>query len=147
MGIKSITVHGNGLTPTPVLTYAHDLVSTVREFRNRLFHHEPAWKRFSVVTEMDALLHLQEKITKIESLIALIHPENLKLMERNGLLDMARRACTSQEIRRFQHLTETYKVNSMDRLQILVDRCRTENCILPAELDSEPQRMFLISSY
>lgn len=130
-----------------VLTHARNLVSTVREFRNRLFHHEPAWKRFGVVTEADALLHLKEKILTIESLIALIHPENLKLMEKNGLLDMARRACTSQEIRRFQHLAETYKINSMDGLQILVDRCRTENCILPVELDFESQRMFLISSY
>src|SRR5690606_23062842 len=73
-----------------VLTHASDLVSTVREFRNRLSHHEPAWKRFGIVKEADALLHLQEKITKIESLIALIHPENIKLIERNGLLEMVR---------------------------------------------------------
>lgn len=67
----------------------------MRDFRNRLFHHEPAWKRFGVHTEVDALQHLQEKISKIESLVALIQPENLRLLERNGLLRAARRACTS----------------------------------------------------
>ena len=64
-----------------MLTHVQDLVTTVRDFRNRLFHHEPAWKRFGVHTEADALQHLQEKIGKIESLVALIHPENLRLLE------------------------------------------------------------------
>jgi hypothetical protein len=41
-----------------LLTYASDLVSTIRDFRNRLFHHELAWKRFGVLTEADALQHL-----------------------------------------------------------------------------------------
>lgn len=128
-----------------VLTFAQNLVSTVRDFRNRLFHHEPAWKRFGVLTEADALQHLQEKIGKIESLIALIHPENLRLLERNGLLDTARRACTSHEIRRFQHLTQTHKVSSMNKLQALVDRCGAENSVITAKLYSGRQRIFYIS--
>ncbi len=127
-----------------LLTHASDLVSTIRDFRNRLFHHEPAWKRFGVLTEADALQHLQEKINKIESLVALIHPENLKLLDRNGLLDTARRACTSHEIRRFQHLTLTHKVNSLNKLRDLVDRCGADNSVLAAKLYLGRQRVFLI---
>ena len=37
-----------------VLAHAHDLVATLRDFRNRLFHHEPAWKRYGVLSEPDA---------------------------------------------------------------------------------------------
>lgn len=128
-----------------MLTHAHDLVSTVRDFRNRLFHHEPAWKRFGVFTEADALTHLQEKIGKIESLMTLIHPENLRLLEKNGFLGAARRACTSHEIRRFQHLTQTYKVNSLAKLQTLVDRCGMDNSVILAKLYVGQQRRFLLT--
>ncbi len=127
------------------LSYAHDLVSTVRDFRNRLFHHEPAWKRFGVRSEADALIHLQEKIGKIESLLALIHPENLRLFEKNGFLNIARRACTSHEIRRFQHLTQTYKVNSLGKLQSLVARGGLDNSVIRAKLYSGQQRQFLVT--
>lgn len=128
-----------------MLTHAQNLVTTVRDFRNRLFHHEPAWKRFGVHTEADALQHLQEKIGKIESLVALIHPENLRLLEKNGMLRTARRACTSHEIRRFQHLAQTHKINSMSKLQGLVDRCSTDDTILIAKLYLGRQKTFLVS--
>lgn len=128
-----------------MLTHARDLVSTVRDFRNRLFHHEPAWKRFGVHTEADALQHLQEKIDKIESLVALIHPENLRLLERNGLMRAARRACTAHEIRRFQHLAQVHRIGSMRKLQDLVDRSGTNDAILSAKVYLGRQRRFLIT--
>ena len=52
-----------------MLAHVHDLVATLRDFRNRLFHHEPAWKRYGVLTETDALRHLEEKAAKAESLL------------------------------------------------------------------------------
>lgn len=128
-----------------VLTFIRDLVTTVREFRNRLFHHEPVWKKFGVNTESDALLYLREKIVKIENLVALIHPENLKLLERNRLLDTVRRACTSQEIRRFQYLAATHDISSMEKLRTLVELCGAENITLTAKLDFEYPHLFLIS--
>lgn len=128
-----------------MLTHVRDLVSTVRDFRNRLFHHEPAWKRFGVLTEADALAHLQEKIGKIESLMTLIHPENLRLLEKNGFLDTARRACSSHEIRRFQHLAETHKVNSLGKLQTLVDRCGQDNRVIAAKLYLGRRRRFVLT--
>lgn len=128
-----------------MLTYVRDLVSTVREFRNRLFHHEPAWKRFSVSTEADALHHLHEKIDRIESLVRLIHPESLRLLERNGLLRAARRACTAHEIRRFQHLAEVHKIGSMRKLTALVNRCNTNDAIFSAKVHQGRQQRFLLT--
>jgi hypothetical protein len=128
-----------------MLTHAQDLVTVVRDFRNRLFHHEPAWKRFGVHTEADALQHLQEKISRIESLVSLIHPDKLRLLESNGLLRTARRACTSHEIRRFQRLAKSHKINSMTKLRILVDRCGADDIIFLAKIYRGQQRSFLVS--
>ncbi|TAM49063.1 MAG: hypothetical protein EPN57_26510 [Paraburkholderia sp.] len=89
--------------------------------------------------------HLQEKLDKIESLIALIHPEKLRLLERNGLLRTARRACTSREIRRFQHLAQIHKIGSMRKLQELIDRCGTDDAVLTAKVYLGRQQRFLVT--
>lgn len=64
-----------GQWPAPragvVLDHARRLVSTLRDFRNRLSHHEPIWKRYGVSTETDAL----------------------RVLQANGLPQAARRAC------------------------------------------------------
>lgn len=127
-----------------MLAHVHDLVATLRDFRNRLFHHEPVWKRYGVLTETDALQHLQEKIGKVETLLALIHPENLRLLQANGLLRDAHRACTSAEIRRFQHLAQARQIDSLDVLAELVLRSTQENSVLTAQLHQEPPQSFLI---
>ncbi|QDJ49195.1 hypothetical protein CBR69_02090 [Bordetella hinzii] len=67
--------------------------------------------------------HLQEKVAKVETLLALIHPENLRLLQVNGLLRDAHRACTADEMRRFQHLAQTHRIGSLDVLAGLVARC------------------------
>jgi hypothetical protein len=128
-----------------VLSHARDLVTTVRDFRNRLFHHEPAWKRFGVRTEAQALAHLLEKIGKIESLVALVHPEGLRLLERNGLMARARRACTSTEIRRFQHLAQTHVIGPEPQLEVLIALCHGKDTPLLAKLAVEPHSTVLIS--
>ncbi|MDR2215918.1 MAG: hypothetical protein LBE59_08770 [Nevskiaceae bacterium] len=95
-----------------MLLHVRRLVATLREFRNRLFHHEPAWKRYGVLTQADALQHLQEKIGKAESLLTLIHPDSLRLLQVNGFVQDARRACSVEVIRRFQHVAQVHKVIS-----------------------------------
>ncbi|MNX45166.1 Abi-like protein [compost metagenome] len=127
-----------------VLAHVRDLVATLRDFRNRLFHHEPAWKRYGVLTEADALLHLQEKIGKVESLLALIHSENLRLWQANGLLRDAYRACMAGEIRRHQHLAEVHKVNSLGKLAKLIDRSAYDNSALEASVYKRRRQRFLI---
>ncbi len=127
-----------------MLAHTRDLGATLREFRNRLFHHEPAWKRYGVLTEQDALLHLREKIGKAESLLALIHPESVRLLRANGLLQGAYRACTSEEIRRFQHQGRIHEVDSLSKLASLVDRSRGRNRTLQAAMPGGRRRRFLI---
>jgi hypothetical protein len=130
-----------------VLSFAYDLVAALRDFRNRIFHHEPAWKRFDVLTEADAIQHLHEKISKIQDLLVLIHPENVKLLQKNGLLRTAHRACSAGEIRRFQHLAQTHAVNTLGDLAVLVQRSTTDNAVLHARLGANTRERFMVSPH
>ncbi len=112
---------------TNMLSSTKDLVKTVREFRNRVSHHEPVWKRYGVSTEDDAILHLHEKLDKIIELISLVSPEKLELIVKNGLLARAERACSINELRRYQHKFETNKVKSMSQLCRLAQKAADEN--------------------
>lgn len=116
-----------GQWPAPragvVLDHARHLVSTLRDFRNRLSHHEPIWKRYGVSTETDAL----------------------RVLHANGLPQAARRACSAAEIKRFQQQAHTYPIQSLGKLATLVDRSTRENVTLPAIMRSgRRRRRFLI---
>lgn len=84
------------------LTAIKDLVKTVRLFRNRIFHHEPAWKKAGVSNEVQAIQHLHDKIDTITRLIEIISPEKLNLLYESKIIHNARYACSSDEIKRFQ---------------------------------------------
>ncbi|MNT23058.1 hypothetical protein D3C72_1584660 [compost metagenome] len=87
---------------------------------------------------------MQEKIGKVESLLALIHSENLRLWQANGLLRDAYRACMAGEIRRHQHLAEVHKVNSLGKLAKLIDRSAYDNSALEASVYKRRRQRFLI---
>ncbi len=132
-------------SPATVLTYARKLVNTLRDFRNRLFHHEPAWKRFGVMTEADALRHLNEKVATLIELLTLVHPETVKLMQKNGLLQAVKRACTSVEIKRFQHAARAHTITSIQDIAALANQCGIDNTILHAVLDGQTPIPFLMA--
>jgi hypothetical protein len=100
-----------------------------------------------VLTETDAIQHLLEKITKIEDLLALIHPENVHLLQKNGILHTAHRACSSDEIRRFQHLAHGQTVRSLEDLADLVHRSAINNAVLGAKLDAKVPKRFLVAPW
>jgi len=120
-----------GVWPTKkastMLNSSKDLVKTIREFRNRVSHHEPVWKRYGVQSEADAIAHLHEKIDKIKQLIALVSPEKEQLVLKNGLLSRAERICSIEELRICQHSTHTHKVKSISKLCRLAQLAGSEN--------------------
>lgn len=115
---KNLSRVFRGAWPTSanMLLHCKDRVSLVRNFRNRVFHHEPAWKRFSVTNEQQAVAHLHEKVGKITELISWISPEKIDLLEKSGVIKTAHRACSIAEIERFKYQSKTSKVNSMAKL-------------------------------
>uniref|UniRef100_A0A486XVQ3 Tiorf34 protein n=1 Tax=Rheinheimera sp. BAL341 TaxID=1708203 RepID=A0A486XVQ3_9GAMM len=137
-----------GVWPTSraanMLSSTKDLVKTIREFRNRVSHHEPVWKRFSVHTEQDAITHLHEKIDKIKQLVLLISPEKEQLVIRSGLLSSAERMCSISELRRFQHNIETVKIKSIAKLSKLSQKASDENAVKKIVLYKYGKTQFLL---
>ncbi|WP_211225224.1 Abi family protein [Photobacterium halotolerans] len=70
--------------------HIYPIVSELRQFRNRLSHHEPLWKGISVTTEEEALKFLSNKIDKIEELIRIISSEKTQLLNLQNLIVKAR---------------------------------------------------------
>lgn len=127
-----------------MLSSTKDLVKTVREFRNRVSHHEPVWKRFGVRDEAEAIAHLHEKIGKIKQLVSLISPEKEQLILKNGLLSNAERMCSISELRRFQHNIETHKVKSISKLSKLSKQANDDNSTKKITLYKYGKTQFLL---
>lgn len=104
------------------VTLTQALVRNAREFRNRVSHHEPVWKRYGVLTETDALAHLNEKIDAIEGAVALFSPDKLLFLQKNRILSTARCLCTRQELDRVKRDGPERSVKTMARLQSLLAR-------------------------
>lgn len=126
------------------LSNTKDLVGVVREFRNRLFHNEPIWKKYGIGTEARALTYLNESVAKILSLIELVNPEKVRLLEKNGFVKSAYRACTAQEITRFKHLAQRHEINSIQDLTTIVNLCNANNEIHQANMSQQNQYKFFI---
>ncbi|MCZ4060966.1 hypothetical protein O3W44_20640 [Pantoea sp. LMR881] len=95
-----------------------DLIVELREYRNRLFHHEPLWIKAPNVTDAaTAIDTIRTKIRKAESLIRVIEPDKHAIMEKMGLFSHALRICSVQELeihsfsRQFCLLTRRQKRN------------------------------------
>lgn len=116
-----------GRTPGQLLVRLRVLIKIIRQFRNRVSHHEPVWKKFGVLNERDAVLHLLEKLDDIKEMIEFIHPEKLKLLRVSGLLSAVERACTVDELRHFQNMTRSYKIKSAARLHDVAKVCSSSN--------------------
>ncbi len=99
-----------------MLKQCRERVSLVRHFRNRIFHHEPAWKRSGITNEQQAVTHLHEKIARITQLLSWISPEKIELLEKCGAIRNAYRACSLDEIERFKYRSKTTTINSMPKL-------------------------------
>lgn len=102
------------------LHYVKDLVKTVREFRNRVSHNEPIWKKYGITNEQQAITYLHEKIAKIDELITLICPQKRAILAQQNLFENAYRAASIAEIRRFQGREGIHKVTSIRKFRKLL---------------------------
>lgn len=127
-----------------MLSSTQDLIKTVREFRNRISHHEPVWKRYGVSSESDAIAHLHEKIAKIRALISIVSPEKESLIIKNGLLSRAERVCSINELRCCQHRINIQDITSISELCQVAQRATDDNltqCIIVNGRDDHRYRL------
>ena len=125
-----------------MLSSMQDLIKTVREFRNRVSHHEPVWKRYGVSSETDAIAHLHEKIGKIRSLISIVSPEKELLIIKNGLLARAERVCSINELRCCQHLIQIRNITSISELCRAAQQATDDNVTQYITVDGRGDERF-----
>ncbi|MGQ7275468.1 CAAX protease [Marinobacter sp. V034] len=126
------------------LTAAKDLTKTVREFRNRIVHHEPIWKRYGVTTEIDAIDHLHDKIESITTLISLVQNLKSELLSRNKVVDRAYRVCSISELRKCQHSSSPIKINSVSKLGKVIDKMSREGAVQKVVTYKPRRKVFYI---
>lgn len=80
-------------------TTLQNTIVEFREYRNRLFHHEPVWIKAPHVTDASTAIDtIRNKIKRIGELIEIISPEKHQIMLKMGLFSHALRVCSFQEL-------------------------------------------------
>jgi hypothetical protein len=131
-------------TPTQLLHHVVGLVRAVRQFRNRMSHHEPLWKAANVSTEQGAVAYVQGKLQQVLSLIELVFPENLKLLKRTMLLGHAERLCSLAELDRFKLKALRHSLKTQAKLERLVAECHKQNQTMWVKMYRNSGRSFFI---
>lgn len=90
--------------PTEARRKVLNLLKEIRDYRNRLFHHDCIWIKSKSVDMQTAIESIREKINLIEKLIISISPATYKALDAWGLFSSARRVCSVEELRMYTHL-------------------------------------------
>lgn len=109
-----------------------DLVREIREYRNRLFHHDKIWLSISPAPSMNvhtAISSIRHKINQMELLLNVIDPRVVDLLNRTGVLPNARRVCTLNELQiyRFAHTEQPFTRRKKRVLRSVIGRARNAN--------------------
>lgn len=107
-----------------------DLVHEIREYRNRLYHHDKIW--LSTSPNMNAHLainSIRHKINQMELLLNVIDVRLVSILEKTGVLPSARRVCSLNDldIYRFAHTERHFTQRKKRVLRNITARVRNEN--------------------
>lgn len=106
------------------------IVKELRDYRNRLFHHEPIWtKEPTVVNARTAIDTVRRKINKIEGLLNAIDTRKVAILDKVGVINHARRICSEDELNIYRDsLAEPHLTSRKKRtLRSLTAKARSEN--------------------
>lgn len=86
------------------LKQLHDLLTDIRMYRNRVFHHEPIWTKGNTqrLTSIRAIQTIRQKITKMEFFIELMGKRLHREFISTNLINNAKRVCAIQELYIYQ---------------------------------------------
>lgn len=88
-----------------------DLIFDLRQYRNRLFHHEPLWVKAPTVTSPSTAIDtIRAKINNIEKVICAIDTRILDILHKVGLFRKIRRVCTIEELEIYTYIKKPEKL-------------------------------------
>ncbi|ELW1648673.1 Abi family protein [Enterobacter oligotrophicus] len=101
-----------------------DLLFELREYRNRISHHEPIWVKAPNVNDArTAIDTIRVKINKIELVIEALDINLLNIMRKVGLFDNARRVCSVEELNIYRY-TKPYCALTPEQISVIDQQCR-----------------------
>lgn len=101
-----------------------DIIFELREYRNRISHHEPIWVKAPNVNDArTAIDTIRVKINKIELVIEALDINLLNVMKKVGLFENARRVCSVEELDIFRY-TKPYCALSPEQISVIEQPCR-----------------------
>lgn len=107
-----------------------NLVRELRQYRNRLYHHDKIWASpHPHMTAHDVVHAINDKIDKMELLLKIIDPRLHKVLEKTGVLANTRRICSINEldIYRFAHIEAPMTRRKKRVLRSVTGRARHQN--------------------
>lgn len=100
-----------------------DLIFELREYRNRISHHEPLWVKSPNVNNARAAIDtIREKINKIELVIEALDINLLNIMRKVGLFDNARRVCSLNELAIYRY-TKPFCSMTPEQMHVIETHC------------------------
>ncbi|EGO4109420.1 CAAX protease, partial [Escherichia coli] len=81
-----------------------NLLKEIRDYRNRLFHHDCIWIKIKTVDKQTAIESIREKINLIEKIITAISPVTNRALTAWGMYENARRICSTAELSIYTNL-------------------------------------------
>lgn len=101
-----------------------DLICELREYRNRISHHEPIWVKAPNVNDArTAIDTIRIKINKIELVIEALDINLLNVMKKVGLFENARRVCSVEELSIYQY-KKPFCALSPEQISAMESHCR-----------------------
>ncbi|WP_375602171.1 Abi family protein [Enterobacter hormaechei] len=101
-----------------------DLIFELREYRNRISHHEPIWVKAPNVNDArTAIDTIRIKINKIELVLEALDINLLNVMKKVGLFENARRVCSVEELDIYRYI-KPYCALSPEQISVIEQPCR-----------------------
>lgn len=131
-------------------TVRRDLINYIKElrdYRNRLFHHEPIWIKSPGVNDpRTAIDTIRNKINKIESLIKAIDTRKTDILDKVGLFAHARRICSENELYIYRYTPINQKITQRTKktLRSITRETRNKNITVTWQYANEVYGVFKI---
>jgi hypothetical protein len=107
-----------------------DIVHEIREYRNRLYHHDKIWLTTSPSMNANlAIASIRHKINQMEALLNVIDVRLVSILTKSGVLSNARRVCSLNEldIYRFAHTEKSMTRRKKRVLRSITGRAKKED--------------------
>lgn len=95
-----------------------NVVNELKEYRNRLFHHDCIWVKSKSTSSKNAIDTIRHKINLIEKLMLSISPATTRALQVWGAFSHARRVCSTHELALYTKVKPNFTLNNSSLKEI-----------------------------